>query len=76
MRIYHARRRHVWRDMEGVVGDSYRERRLDEHICLQVSRVGVSHDDVGQRGVRYHGGRFRGQTLRSSRRNGLPPLER
>jgi hypothetical protein len=38
--------------------DSYRERRLDEHICLQGSRVGISQDNIGKRGVCDHFGRF------------------
>jgi hypothetical protein len=48
MGFYHGRRRHVWLDM---VWESRRERRLDKHICLQVSRVGISLDNVGKRGV-------------------------
>jgi hypothetical protein len=42
--VYHGRRHHVWLDM-------CRESRLDEHICLQVSRVGIPLDNVGKRGV-------------------------
>lgn len=51
VRIYHGRRRHVRLDMGRDRRDIYWERRLDEHICLQVSRVGISQDNVGKRGV-------------------------
>ena len=43
VRIYRGRCRHVWVVVR-------RERRLDEHVCLQVGRVGISPDNVGKRG--------------------------
>jgi len=43
VRVYRGRCRHVWLVVR-------RERRLDEHVCLQVGRVGISLDNVGKRG--------------------------